>query len=870
MIISYLRKTLFRILLPIILFTLFPAHLYPQIKVFERPGNIEKKDIGLYTESSTRKKIDLNGQWEISFNEGRSYEKFNIPAAYDFSGTALLRKKFTISEDDLNQFSFMLVAEGIEYESEIKINNNFVSNHTGGFTPIIASLPDDIITINNEISVKANSELNYKNTIPLSDQINYSKIYGGITKDIYLIAVPKLFVLSNKINYVIDNILNVKLTNRIEIKSSNLFRNIDTSRSKDFFVQTTATRKSNGEEAASSEKIQFSIGDNNTIKSTNEFSINNPILWTPETPEIYFVRTVITNGVNDILDEYIVETGFTNLSKKNNLVFISGKELKLNGINYYEDLPKYATVLDYAEVEKDLSNIKTLGFNSIRVPGRCAHPYIVNLCNRLGLFLLQEIPVNEIADNYLEDEKYMRLSLNYLADIIDRDRNSPCIFAWGIGNDFDVSKNSSLEYVRSAAALIDSLNKRFKYYTSRAYNSDICSEEVDFVGINFYEDNYEQIKSTVSEITNNSKPKTNRKNNNLFVSYYGLNIENGNSNGFSDLVSQEAQMKFISECYGRISQSVFGNFISSYADWNAENPLNYPLDKNLYLKTNGLYTFNREQKRSTDYVKRILNNEDLPRIQEGNNTSEIPYVFIILGIIIIVFLFYLINRDKKFRSGLLRCLYKPTYFYALLKDQMIISTAYNLFLAFAISIGLALFFSSILYFYRGNDSFDMILAKIFTNDSSKIFFSEICNNKFYLIAALTSINLILTFLTALFLYFISFYTKGKSFFKNIYTVCVWSSLPMLIFLFIGTIIYKLAENNPSYIKLSLWLFLILYVLYLNRLIVGAKSLFDIRTGKIYLYGISVILIIFGAIYLYTYFFTGITETIKLVANLTNQ
>ncbi|MDQ3018994.1 MAG: hypothetical protein M3R36_00235 [Bacteroidota bacterium] len=859
-----------RIFLFSIIFCFNSINSKSQIKVFERPTNIEQKNAGLFIESDTRKRIDLNGQWEVSFTEGKGFEKFIVPLAYSFTGNSIFKKKFNIPEDILNSYTFIFVAEGINYESEVKINNNFVSNHIGGYTPVVISITDGIISASNEIVININNELNYKNTVPLSDQINYSKVYGGITKDIYLIAVPKLYVLKNTVNYSIDNLLSVKVNNSSDIKSSNLFKYIDTSKSGQFFIQTKAVRKSNAEAAGESGKTLFSIGDNNTVKVINEFNIDNPLIWTPDTPELYTIKTIITNGEDVIIDEYITETGFTNLTKSNNQIFISGKQLKLNGINYYEDQPKFAAALDYPEVEKDLTNIKTLGFNSIRVPGRCAHPYIVTICNRLGLFLFQEIPFNENSESYLTNEKYIRLSLIYLADIIDRDKNSPCIFAWGIGNDFDVSTAASLEYVKSASALIDSSDKRFKYYTSRAYNSDICSQEVDFVGINFYEKNYEELKNIVADITNKTKSVSNRKNNNLFAASYGLSIENNNSNGFSDINSQEAQMKFISECYPKISQLMFGNFISSYADWNSENPLNFPLDKNPFLKTNGIYTFNREQKRSTDFVKRILNNEDLPRIQEGNSIPDFPYIFIVLGILVIFILIYFINRDKKFRSNLMRCLYKPTYFYSLVKDQMIISTGYNLLLAFSISIGLALFIGSILFFFRESNSFDMILAKIFTSDSAKITFSEIVNNKLYLLTTLTLLNMLLTFATALLLYFISFYTKGKSFFKNIYTVCVWSTLPMLVFLFIGTLLYKLSETNPSFIKISVWIFLILFVLYLNRIILGAKSLFDIRTGKVYLYGIIIIFFIFAVIYSYFLFFTGALETIDLVSNLSKN
>jgi len=789
-----------------------------------------------------------------------------VPVAYDFEGKAIFKKKFDIPEEIVKSHSFIFVAEGLTYESEIKINNNFIASHTGAFTPVIAPLSDGIIGISNEAEINLGSELNFRNTLPLSDQINYSKVYGGVNKDIYLIAVPKLYVLTNSMKYTIDNLLSVKIRNIVEIKSADLQSYLDTSVSNEFFVQTKFLRKQDAAESAESGKTGFTIGSNNSIKIENDLAINNPLFWTPEQPELYILKILITDKHENLIDEYEIETGFTNLAKRGGQIYLNGKQIQLNGINYYEDQPKYASALDYADVEKDIRNIKMLGFNSLRVPGRSAHPYIVKICNRLGLFLMEEIPFNELNDYYIDDEKYVRSALNSLADIAERDKNSPCIFAWGLGNDFDVSKESSLNYIKNAVSLTDSLCKRFTYYTTHAFNKDICYGEVDFTGINFYSNNFNYIKDAVTEITNKSK-QPGRKDAALFVSAYGLNIENGNSNGYSDINSQEAQMKFLSETFPKISQVMTGNFISSYADWNAENPLNHSLDKNPYLRTNGLLTFNREFKRSADFVKKVINKEDMPRIQEGNFVQEFPYVFIMVGVILIVILVYFVNKDKKFRSGIMRCLYKPTYFFTLVKDQMIISNPYNIFLAIIISIGNALYFSSLLFYYRENNSFDMILAKIFVNDKTKIIFSEIVNNKFYLISSITAINLLFIIFSAMFLYFISFYTKGKSFFKNIFTISVWSTLPMLLFLFVGTIFYKLVDSNPVFIKISLWIFAFIYVLYLNRIIIGTKLLFDVRTGKVYLYGIIIIMLIFALIYSYFNFFTGAIKTIDLVSIL---
>jgi len=370
-----------KIILLLFLILLNSAYISAQIKVFERPSETNLSDIGLFFESETRLKISLNGQWEASFNEGKSYQTFTVPLAYDFSGISVFKKSFTIDSELLANKSFILVAEGINYESEIKINNNFVSSHTGGCTPVIVPLSDGIVSSQNEIVININSELNFRNTNPLSDQINYSKVYGGINKDIYLIAVPKVFVFSNFINYKIDNLLSLKLTNQIEIKSTFINKLKDSLPNNDFFIRSSLTRKSTGDVFSESDLVPFEMSDNNTVKTESYISVSNPILWSPETPELYILRIIITDKSGNVIDESYSETGFNDISKSGNQIFQSGRQIALNGINYYEDMPGFASALRYEEVEKDLMNIKALGFNAVRVPGRSAHPYIVNVCN---------------------------------------------------------------------------------------------------------------------------------------------------------------------------------------------------------------------------------------------------------------------------------------------------------------------------------------------------------------------------------------------------------------------------------------------------------------------------------------------------------
>jgi beta-galactosidase len=140
-----------------------------------------------------------------------------------------------------------------------------------------------------------------------------------------------------------------------------------------------------------------------TATFTNELTSKNLNLWSPDNPELYIIKTIIQNSANKIIDEKSDEIGFVNVKFRPEGISLNGKNITLNGINYHEDSPHYGSALDYSEVEFDLKKIKEYGFNCIRVPGKTAHPYIIDVCNRIGLFLMQEIPFNEVPSKILKD-----------------------------------------------------------------------------------------------------------------------------------------------------------------------------------------------------------------------------------------------------------------------------------------------------------------------------------------------------------------------------------------------------------------------------------------------------------------------------------
>jgi len=754
----------------------------------------------------------------------------------------------------------LLVTEGINYESEIIINNSFITKTIGGAKSFVTPIDGNIIKNQNEIFIKVNNLLNNSHTIPLANQINYARNYGGINKDIYIIAVPKVYVLENLVNYKFESESSVHITNLIEINSENFAYVKDDL--KDLSVKTKLYKRNGNEEIAESSPVKFSLEEFQTATFTNELTSKNLNLWSPDNPELYIIKTIIQNSANKIIDEKSDEIGFVNVKFRPEGISLNGKNITLNGINYHEDSPHYGSALDYSEVEFDLKKIKEYGFNCIRVPGKTAHPYIIDVCNRIGLFLMQEIPFNEVPSKILKDNNYTQSAVDYLENTIKRDKNSPAIICWGIGNNFDVTCAGAYNYVNNIKEAAGKLDSRPVYYTTKNLRSDICSELVEVKGINFSTNNYETLQGYVDEIksSGNQSPAT-------FISSYGLCINNDNRNGFGDRHSVEAQAKFLSEVYKIVSKSFFANLISSYADWNSTSPLNAQMNKDPFLKTDGIFDFYREPKSSAAILKRLVNGQGYQKIPEGSGdvmNRDNYFIFIITGIVSIILFLLFLGKLRYFKQNIIKSIISPKNFVYFVKEQMLIATYRNIILNFMIALSLGLFFSSIFYLYRENTNLDMMLASIFTNPEAKMNISYVMNSPLNLLILISvAFYLQIIIITSL-AYLIDFMFIKKSQMKTIYTITVWSFIPFLIFLLIGTVIYKLSGEGPGFISVVFIIFVIIYLYTYFKLFHGYKVIFEISALKIAVYGLLIFLFVHMVSFAYFYYIKNTLSIIDLI------
>lgn len=161
-----------------------------------------------------------------------------------------------------------------------------------------------------------------------------------------------------------------------------------------------------------------------------------PKLWSPENPYLYRCRAdVFDDGI--LVDQQETEFGIRSIEYGTDFGFkLNGKKVFLKGIANHHDLGALGVAAFDDAIERQMRLMKAFGFNAIR----CSHnPYSENftkIADRVGLLV-----VDELIDKWSDDEywggrlPFMSLWPSLIKEWVKRDRNSPSVVLWSLGNE---------------------------------------------------------------------------------------------------------------------------------------------------------------------------------------------------------------------------------------------------------------------------------------------------------------------------------------------------------------------------------------------------------------------------------------------------
>ncbi len=375
--------------------------------------------------------VDLPHDWAIKgpFYKGWGVEVGGGMGRLPSHGVAWYRRKIDMTESDKDKSVFLDIDGAMSY-AMVWINGKLAGGWPYGYTSFRIDLTP-------YLNFDGPNQL----AIRLDNPNHSSRWYpgGGIYRNVWLVKTEKVHIAhwgtfmrtSNVSKQSADVSLEVTIENlsgadtQVEVKSS-LFE----------WNDHDVKGKKVGEFSA--ERMSLSANGKNTVVSA--LSLQNPKLWGPpptQTPHLYLAETnVMLDG--KVIDTYTTRFGIRSLVlDADRGVLVNGAHIEIKGVNQHHDLGALGAAFNTSAAARQLKVLREMGCNAIRLAHNPSAPELLELTDKIGFLV-----VDELYDSWERKKTPHDFHLIFkdwheqdLRALIRRDRNSPSVIMWSLGNE---------------------------------------------------------------------------------------------------------------------------------------------------------------------------------------------------------------------------------------------------------------------------------------------------------------------------------------------------------------------------------------------------------------------------------------------------
>ncbi len=176
---------------------------------------------------------------------------------------------------------------------------------------------------------------------------------------------------------------------------------------------------------------------NHGLPFTQNFIVEHPALWSPESPSLYRAVSKIYSG-DTLLDTYTTRFGIRSIEYiADKGFFLNGKHRKFQGVCNHHDLGPLGAAINVSALRHQLGMLKDMGCDAIRTAHNMPAPELVSLCDEMGFMMMIE-PFDE-WDIAKCENGYHRFFNEWaerdMVNMLHQYRNNPCVVMWSIGNE---------------------------------------------------------------------------------------------------------------------------------------------------------------------------------------------------------------------------------------------------------------------------------------------------------------------------------------------------------------------------------------------------------------------------------------------------
>lgn len=373
-----------------------------------------------------------DSQWEVvSLPHSTEYLPKDASGSINYQGETWYRKHFTLPPS-LKGKKIFLHFEAIMGKSKLYLNGKLLKSHFGGFLPLIVDITDHIIPEKENLIALWADNSNDADYPPGKPQEALDFTYfGGIYRDVWLIAHNDIYIsdpnfqenkkagLTVSYSQVSDKSANIQLDLGVKNEQSKKFKGK---------IKYQLISPQGNTVRTAYQKLRIPSQANSYTQSS--FSIKQPQLWSPDTPQLYELHITLLTAQGEVIDGYRQKIGIRSIDFKGKEGFwLNGKPYPtpLIGANRHQDFALIGNALPNSLHYRDAVKLKQAGLKVIRNAHYPQDPAFMDACDALGLFVIVNTPGWQFWNEKPIFEKRVYQDIRQM---VRRDKNRASLWFW--------------------------------------------------------------------------------------------------------------------------------------------------------------------------------------------------------------------------------------------------------------------------------------------------------------------------------------------------------------------------------------------------------------------------------------------------------
>ena len=375
------------------------------------------------------RKLTLPHDWSV---EGQLSPSLASCTGYLPGGIGWYRKHFTITDRAARHYIYF---EGVYNRSEVYLNGHLLGKRPNGYVSFLYDMTPYLKEGDNVLSVRVDHSR-------YADSRWYTG--SGIYRDVWLVSAPEIHFAQWGIGWHATSLTNRQATVVVDMEVEKHLATADK-------LELSAKLYDASGKQVAVRRARLSDGKEGITKESLTLKVSNPQRWGLDTPYLYTLETeLFRNG--ERIDGSRTNVGLRTLEFDPNKGFaLNGNWMKVKGVCLHHDAGVLGAVVPAEVWERRLNTLKEIGVNAIRMSHNPQAPVVYELCDRLGLLVMDEVsdewefPKRKWVQGWNKGEPSFDGSYDFfeewierdVTDMVRRDRNHPSVFLWSIGNEVD-------------------------------------------------------------------------------------------------------------------------------------------------------------------------------------------------------------------------------------------------------------------------------------------------------------------------------------------------------------------------------------------------------------------------------------------------